>query len=60
VNRYEGGGPALCKNVAKLQMYSKARRGHKLGLLVDGARKDRNKTAKATMEGVPGSGQLAA
>jgi hypothetical protein len=54
VDRYAGDGPALCENVAKLEMYSKARRGRKLGGLGDETRKDRSKTSKDAMEDAPG------
>jgi hypothetical protein len=55
VDKYEGGGLERCKNVARLEVYSKARR-RKTGELVSGIGKDRSKITKAALEGALGSG----
>jgi hypothetical protein len=56
VDRYEGGGPVLCKNVVRLEDYPKARRGRKAGALVGRTGKDRIKGAKCAVVNVPQSG----
>jgi hypothetical protein len=48
----------MCKNVAKLEMYAKGRRGSKSGKMGVGAGKFRNKTSEVAVERAPGAGQL--
>jgi hypothetical protein len=53
---YEGGGSALCKNVARLEDYPKARRSRQARVLVRRVGKNRSKGAKVAVEGVSESG----
>jgi hypothetical protein len=50
------GGLALCKNVARLEIYLETRRSYKTGGLVGRTGKGRSKITKVAVENAPGSG----